>query len=278
MSLTKYVEELNQSGFTVMHDIYTSTDIEDMKQAYTEIRNKANDILNTTCAYERRWYENDQETVSKYWKYKEYSSSSSSSNSVLQAVEEQFMTKTTTQMGMGKNCIILQAGEDRYDLWKGFADQIPDHILSNTYIEELMKKLLLNNYAKYSGVIMSNPGSKDQYFHRDTDCLQNLGSDGRLLVQLDPFYYTVLIPISVDMTIMNGTTEFMVGSHLKPSSEFDGLPLMQSVVPVGSAVIFDGKINHRGKANNSNDERPCIYQVYHKRWYNDQFRTGVCED
>ena len=75
MSLTKYVEELNQSGFTVMHDIYTSTDIEDMKQAYTEIRNKANDILNTTCAYERRWYENDQETVSKYWKYKEYSSS-----------------------------------------------------------------------------------------------------------------------------------------------------------------------------------------------------------
>ena len=103
MSLTKYVEELNQSGFTVMHDIYTSTDIEDMKQAYTEIRNKANDILNTTCAYERRWYENDQETVSKYWKYKEYSSSSSSSNSVLQAVEEQFMTKTTTQMGMGKN-------------------------------------------------------------------------------------------------------------------------------------------------------------------------------
>ena len=141
-----------------------------------------------------------------------------------------------------------------------------------------MKHLLQTNYDKYSGVIMSNPGSKDQYFHRDTDCLQNSGTDGHLLVQMDPFYFTVMIPISVDMTVMNGTTEFMVGSHRKSSDEFEGLALRQCNVPLGSAIIFDGKINHRGKGNNSNEERPCIYQVYHKRWYNDQFRTGVCED
>ena len=60
--------------------------------------------------------------------------------------------------------------------------------------------------------------------------------------------------------------------------EFNELELKQLEVPLGSVLIFDGKINHRGKGNNSNDERPCIYQVYHKKWYNDQFRIGVCED
>ena len=262
------IDDLDKLGFTVMRDIFTASDIEDLKASYVGIRNTANHILSSTCPYERKWQENDQETVSKYWKYG--SPPSSSSTSVFGA--ESLATKAD------KKCIILQAGEDRYDLWKGFADQIPQHILENRYIEELMERLLQCNYGKYSGVIMSNPGSKDQYFHRDTDCLQNSGTDGRLLVQMDPFYFTVLIPISVDMTIMNGTTEFMAGSHRKPSNEFEGLELMQSTVPLGSAIVFDGKINHRGKGNNSDEERPCIYQVYHKRWYNDQFRTGVCEE
>ena len=142
-----------------------------------------------------------------------------------------------------------------------------------------MKKLLYNNYDHYSGIIMSNPGSSDQYFHRDTDSLSNFNNtNGSILVQMDSFYYTVLIPITIDMTIMNGTTEFMVGSHRRPSYEFNELELKQLEVPLGSVLIFDGKINHRGKGNNSNDERPCIYQVYHKKWYNDQFRIGVCED
>ena len=234
-----------------------------MKKSYTSIRSKADFIINSTDAFDRRWEENDQLTVSKYWKYKGNPTNSLDSNKPSQS---------------SQNYIILQAGEGRYDLWKGFANEIPQHILNNQRIEQLMKKLLKSNYSKYSGVIMSNPGSKDQYFHRDTDCLQNSGSDGRLLVQMDPFYFTVLIPLSVDMTIVNGTVEFMVGSHRKPSEDLEALPLMQATVPLGSAIVFDGKMNHRGKGNGSDEERPCIYQVYHKQWYNDQFRNGVDED
>ena len=253
-AMTEALSELDQQGFTVVRDIFTPEEIEEMKKSYALIRSKANFVLSSTDSLERRWEENGQETISKYWKYRE------------------------THLPQSQNCIVLQAGEGRYDLWKGFASMIPDHILNNQRIEQLMKNLLKNNYSKYSGVIMSNPSSKDQYFHRDTDCLQNSGSDGRLLVQMDPFYFTVLIPISVEMTLLNGTTEFMVGSHRKSANEFGDLPLVQAKVPLGSAIVFDGKINHRGKGNGSDEERPCIYQVYHKRWYNDQFRNGVCED
>jgi len=67
----------------------------------------------------------------------------------------------------------------------------------------------------------------------------------------------------------------MVGSHRKPSTEFHKLKLHSQEVPLGSALLFNGKCNHRGKKNNSNRNRPCIYNVYHKTWYNDQFRKGV---
>ena len=56
----------------------------------------------------------------------------------------------------------------------------------------------------------------------------------------------------------------MVGSHRKPSTEFHKLKLHSQEVPLGSALLFNGKCNHRGKTNNSNRNRPCIYNVYHK--------------
>ena len=58
--LDKHINELDELGFTVIYDIFTSSDIEDMKKSYIEIQNKANYILNNTCAYERKWQENDQ--------------------------------------------------------------------------------------------------------------------------------------------------------------------------------------------------------------------------
>jgi ectoine hydroxylase-related dioxygenase (phytanoyl-CoA dioxygenase family) len=46
-------------------------------------------------------------------------------------------------------------------------------------------------------------------------------------------------------------------------------------VELGNALVFNGKINHRGTANGSNADRPVIYRVFHKQWYNDQFRVGI---
>jgi ectoine hydroxylase-related dioxygenase (phytanoyl-CoA dioxygenase family) len=94
-------------------------------------------------------------------------------------------------------------------------------------------------------------------------------------VLLDDFYFTCLIPITVPLTLDNGATEFMVGSHRRGASKFDHLELARAEVPIGSALLFNGKANHRGGANNSSHERPVLYKVYHKRWYNDQFRKGV---
>jgi hypothetical protein len=45
-------------------------------------------------------------------------------------------------------------------------------------------------YATRTGFVLSQPGSKAQYWHRDTDTLQRHGTDGRFLVDVDDFYFT----------------------------------------------------------------------------------------
>ena len=127
---------------------------------------------------------------------------------------------------------------------------------------------------------------------------------------VDDFYFTCLIPVTGDVTPENGPTEFLEvsecfhqychryfiltrrsalgcsapyplrsssqGSHRHCSDEFEGLEEAEVCCPLGSAVLFNGKINHRGKGNRSEkDDRAVVYAVYHKEWYNDQFRKGV---
>ena len=95
------------------------------------------------------------------------------------------------------------------------------------------------------------------------------------MVKLDDFYFTVLIPCMVDVTMENGPTQFYAGSHRQAADEYDENSLEYACAPLGSALVFNGKTNHRGSANRSTADRPVIYQVWHKMWYNDNYRAGI---
>jgi ectoine hydroxylase-related dioxygenase (phytanoyl-CoA dioxygenase family) len=237
---TANLQELNTRGYTVVPHVLSKAEQQQLLQAYQQAKNKALDIMAVQKPITRNFAENDTANQSVYWKDKPY--------------------------------LILQAGKGRYDLYKGFIQA------QNPVLDQLMQQLMHGEFSSYSGIILSTPGSEDQYWHRDTNNLTNVGSDGSKLILMDDFYYTVLIPITVPFTKQNGTTEFMVGSHRLAAQDFTQCTNDQLEVPLGSALVFNGKINHRGKANLSNLDRPALYLVYHKRWYNDQYRTGVNED
>jgi len=243
--ISKNLIELELKGFTVVENVFSPNEINQLKLDYEIVKNHAYDIMKKSPSKPRVWVENNVKTESVYWRT--------------------------------KNEMILQAGPGRYDLYKGFNLGIfnSETVSDNKVIKPLIDKLLVSDYLSYNGVILSEPGSEAQYWHRDTDNLTNIGSDGSKLVLLDDFYFTCLIPITVPLTLDNGATEFMVGSHRRGASKFDHLELARAEVPIGSALLFNGKANHRGGANNSSHERPVLYKVYHKRWYNDQFRKGV---
>lgn len=88
-------------------------------------------------------------------------------------------------------------------------------------------------------------------------------------IRLPAFYYTVLIPL-VPMTMENGATEFIPGSHKMPCQEaIDSDQRFHAVAEPGSIVVFDGRICHRGLSNESPDDRTVLYMVWTKKWYND---------
>ena len=245
-SLNRNLQELELKGFTVVDNVLAEGEIKQLQKDYESIKELATNIMQTTPESPRVFYENDVETRSAYWK-------------------------------TSKGELILQAGRGRFDLYRGFNLGVfnSDMVSNNKKVGILIERLLVSDYTGYNGIILSSPGAEAQYWHRDTDTLSNTGTDGSKLVMNDDFYFTCLFPITVPLTLENGSTEFVVGSHRRPAYSFDALESARIEVPVGSALLFNGKSNHRGGANLSNAERPVVYKVYHKKWYNDMFRKGV---
>jgi len=240
-------------GFTVLQELFTSSEIESLQSDYRRLHAEAMALVHQSDkARERVWMENDEETRSVYWRCDDDENEK----------------------------VILQAGEGRYDLHTGFVSDTAARLARNPQLMRLMEVVLgaPSTFSCHTSFILSQPDSQDQYWHRDTDTFQKSGSDGSVLVHMEDFYFTVLVPITVDVTTLNGPTEFMVGSHKTTADTFAFLQRQQVCAPVGSALVFNGKINHRGMGNSSALERPILYFVFSKRWYNDSYRAGLKDD
>ena len=92
--------------------------------------------------------------------------------------------------------------------------------------------------------------------------------DDSLVMKLNPFYYTVLIPLD-DVTEANGRTEFIVGSHQLTYDEAKNEQRAKNDVKAGSVIVFDGRMFHRACAHPSDQARQMIYLVFHRDWYVD---------
>ena len=85
--------------------------------------------------------------------------------------------------------------------------------------------------------------------------------------QMPPHCINVFVPL-VDLTKKNGATEFAPGSHLLEQQQHkqrgrnvdalpDGVYTTGIHVPAGGAVCFDYRVQHRGGANFTSDDR-CV--------------------
>jgi len=170
----------------------------------------------------------------------------------------------------------LDVGYGRHDFTYGceegpFADSkfhAPDSVIN------LMNRMLKADYAHYNGAVPSRGKSGQGFWHRDT---YSLFDNEELDVTLPPFYFTMLVPFK-DVTEELGPTQFLLGSHRLANVDADEGPHLVGLAKAGDAVIFDGRMLHRGLANPSENIRELMYMVYHKKWYrdylNDEFKAG----
>ena len=104
--------------------------------------------------------------------------------------------------------------------------------------------------VNYTGVMHLLPGEQAQVLHRDA------------------FYYPFRSPGPVtvlnsiwavsDFTAENGATRLVPGSHLSgrnPDPQREDYPVVQAIVPAGSAVIWEGRTWHAAGLNRSNGPR-----------------------
>ncbi|CAE8588791.1 unnamed protein product [Polarella glacialis] len=129
----------------------------------------------------------------------------------------------------------------------------------------------------WRGVVLSQYGSEEQNWHRD---------GGHLFENqhLPAHCVTVFVPLVATSEEM-GRTSFYPGSQvLQRSHQYNlefkkgrpcsWLPFATPAVDLGSWLVFDYRIVHRGCANEDHDlkrDRPMLYFVYAKPWFTDAY-------
>jgi ectoine hydroxylase-related dioxygenase (phytanoyl-CoA dioxygenase family) len=166
------------------------------------------------------------------------------------------------------NLKIIEITKGRYDI--GFSTNIKINPIINKVINHFIKKQKITEWGLLTSDINSNNGP----WHRDTiningDADENGNYDDSVMVHyLQPFYFTILIPL-VPLNKTNGTTEFIKGSHKLTYDEAKEKEHIRIDTNIGDIIIFDGRIFHRGRENNSNEKRPILYNIVHRSWYID---------
>ena len=115
--------------------------------------------------------------------------------------------------------------------------------------------------------VASFPGAPDQHLHRDATML--FGPDNTADSDLPVYSMTVLVPL-INFTKETGCTRVWPGSHkIKGREEGLAVGSLDPEVHVGSVLISDGRVLHRGAANRSDKLRPMFYTTFHRSWYRD---------
>ncbi len=157
-----------------------------------------------------------------------------------------------------------------------FAPIADTQIVAHPLAVQMMTHLLGKDF--HSSFFHTNtalPGSGYQPIHRDTQPL----FDRSELGTATPVYTLVLnIPLC-DFTLENGSTEVWTGTHLVVDDPDDKRPLEERAallpstrtnIPVGSLVLRDMRMWHRGVPNNSRTSRTMFALVYHRHWIADE--------
>ena len=119
------------------------------------------------------------------------------------------------------------------------------------------------NNLLYSGVMVAraNAGGDHQRWHKDGD-----HENGE-----SPNALTVFVPLQ-PLTAANGPTEFRLGSHRRRANgakrmRQDGVAVM---CDAGDALLFDYRVDHRGLANQSDEDRLVFFLAFSRPSFRDE--------
>jgi ectoine hydroxylase-related dioxygenase (phytanoyl-CoA dioxygenase family) len=141
------------------------------------------------------------------------------------------------------------------------------YLYANPFVFPLVQDILGKECILGSfGAITALPGAKDQHIHRDHPFLFQ---DEALDTAMPAYAVNAIIPL-VGVNEHQGTTRVWPGSHrVWRDGEARQLPSEDPALPIGSCILMDYRLLHRGTANHSEQVRPILYVIYHRPWFKD---------
>lgn len=112
------------------------------------------------------------------------------------------------------------------------------------------------------GLLVSIPGAPDQKPHADATLFPEVVIDPLLPC----FALAFSLPL-VPLDEISGTTAFWRRSHRSP--RVSGEPDLEPMVQPGSAILWDYRIRHFGRANRGARPRPIIFSALSREWWVD---------
>lgn len=230
---------LKENGVAVLKNVINEIDLKNLLGNYNYIHNN---FINSKKYMNQKLYKYYTHFDRERYTYKKYYTS---------------QTYNSIELSKGK-----------YDI------SLNKKININKFIDNLIDSLFKHDKKVIYGILTSSSQSKNGEWHRDVVNIDGEADangnydDKNMVHNMNPFYYTILIPL-VNIGNFNGSTEFIEKSHKLCYDELEIKSGRQFEVNAGDIIIFDGRIFHRSRENLSNEERPIIYIVVHKSWYND---------
>lgn len=148
------------------------------------------------------------------------------------------------------------------ELSGGFGDP---SLYANPVVVALVRETLEEDaILEAYGAIVSLSGAAEQHTHRDSPLLFS----NQISPLLPAHALTFGIPL-LEMNELHGTTALFPRSHRWIHFDDKAVSPQAPVVPIGSCIIWDFRLYHRGLPNRSDQPRPLLYATYARRWYQD---------
>lgn len=139
-------------------------------------------------------------------------------------------------------------------------------VLADERLVSALRKLLgPKARVETAGLVAAEPGAAEQRWHQDVPHLFAHPA------HLPPHFIAVFVPLcAVSHAAGNGPTEFQPSSHVKANAA-RALPAHAFDCPLGSLIVFDGRVLHRGAANRSAAPREVLFLNVCRHWYRDMY-------
>eukprot|EP00931_Biecheleriopsis_adriatica_P048454 TRINITY_DN27994_c0_g1_i1.p1 TRINITY_DN27994_c0_g1~~TRINITY_DN27994_c0_g1_i1.p1 ORF type:complete len:396 (-),score=61.67 TRINITY_DN27994_c0_g1_i1:10-1122(-) len=184
---------------------------------------------------------------------------------------KQLSSKASDVKGQyGNQSVIVRMGKGRYDFTHNMENTVlsKDEATRPEPIRSLLGSFLgpESEWHSYPGGLPAEGTCGPGRWHRDT---YSLWDDEEMDAAILPFYFTMIAPLT-RVREEDGPTQFRLGSHLLPTGKVGAAPLASVELEAGDAILFDGRIVHRGgPRSKAAGARHALYTVHHKWWYTD---------